>query len=202
MTMSTEVATRVLKATWFQKWHVHRRLRPEAFAGRVHHKLANGRPYPLHPDVLNSTAVARIQSQQGGRAYLPQQYPEGAPNHPAYTAGHATVAGACVTILKALYHGPFPILQPKVPTEDGLALVPYTGPGANLMTVETELNKLAMNVAYGRHIAGVHWRSDGYHSLRLGEELAIRILAEQRRTYAESFNGFTFRRFDGTFVTI
>ncbi|MBL8861742.1 MAG: vanadium-dependent haloperoxidase, partial [Planctomycetes bacterium] len=202
MTISTEVATRVLKATWFQKWHVHRRLRPEEFAGRVHHKLVSGRPYPLHPDVLNSLAVARIQSQHGGRAYLPQVFPEGAPNHPAYTAGHATVAGACVTILKALFHGPFPILNPRVPTDDGLALVPYTGPGANLMTVETELNKLAMNVAYGRHIAGVHWRSDGYESLRLGESLAIRILAEQRPTYAENFQGFTFRKFDGTFVTI
>jgi len=202
MTISTEVATRVLKATWFQKWHVHRRLRPEAFAGRVHHKLANNRPYPLHPDVLNSSAVARIQSNYGGRAYLPQVFAEGAPNHPAYTAGHATVAGACVTILKALFHGPFPIFNPKVPTDDGLSLVPYTGPGAANMTVETELNKLAMNVAYGRNMAGVHWRSDGYESLRLGEDLAIRILAEQRATYAETFGGFTFRKFNGTFVTI
>lgn len=202
MTISTEVATRVLKATWFQKWHVHRRLRPESFAGRVHHKLANNRPYPLHPDVLNSVAVAEIQSRYGGRAYLPQVFPEGCPNHPAYTAGHATVAGACVTMIKALYHNAFPIFNPRIPTDDGLSLVPYTGPGANAMTVETELNKLAMNVAYGRNIAGVHWRSDGYESLRLGEQLAIRILAEQRLTYAESFNGFTFRKFDGTYVTI
>lgn len=202
MTMSTEVSTRVLKATWFQKWQIHRRLRPELFAGRVHHKLANGRPYPLHTDVLNSAAVAQIQSANGGRAYLPQVFPEGAPNHPAYTAGHATVAGACVTIIKALMHGGFPIFNPKVPTDDGLTLVPYTGPGANQMTVETELNKLAMNVAYGRNIAGVHWRSDGYESLRLGEQLAIRMLAEQRSTYAEVFSGFTFRKFDGTSVTI
>lgn len=202
MTISTEVATRALKATWFQKWNVHRRMRPEVFAGRVHHKLANNRPYPLHPDVLNSAAVAEIQSRYGGRAYLPQVFTEGCPSHPAYTAGHATVAGACITVIKALFHGPFPIQNPKVPTDDGLSLVPYTGPGANAMTVETELNKLAMNVAYGRHIAGVHWRSDGYESLRLGEQLAIRILAEQRATYAENFGGFTFRKFDGSYVTI
>jgi hypothetical protein len=107
-----------------------------------------------------------------------------------------------VTIIKALFHGPFPIFNPKVPSDDGLTLVTYTGPGATSMTVETELNKLAMNVAYGRNIAGVHWRADAYESLRLGEALAIRILAEQRLTYAENFSGFTFRKFDGNFVTI
>src|SRR5262249_58631113 len=31
-----EVATRGLKATWNQKWFVHRRLRPEAFPRLVH----------------------------------------------------------------------------------------------------------------------------------------------------------------------
>jgi len=30
---------------------------------------------------------------------LPMAFPEGSPIHPAYGAGHATVAGACVTIL-------------------------------------------------------------------------------------------------------
>ncbi len=33
-------------------------------------------------------------------------FPEGSPTHPSYGAGHATVAGACVTILKAWFdHG-------------------------------------------------------------------------------------------------
>jgi len=101
-----------------------------------------------------------------------------------------------------LFHGPFPSFNPKVPTDNGLSPGQYTAPGAANTTVETELNKLAMNVAYGRHMAGVHWRSDGYASLRLGEELAIRIPAEQRVTYAETFSGFTFRKFDATFVTV
>src|SRR5262249_44810855 len=30
------VAREALKAVWFQKWFVHRRLRPEAFGGRIH----------------------------------------------------------------------------------------------------------------------------------------------------------------------
>lgn len=202
MTLMTEVSTRALKATWYQKWYVHRRLRPEEFAGRVHHKLVNGRPYPLHSDVLGSAAVARIQSLYGGNALLPLALPEGCPAHPAYTAGHATVAGACVTIIKAMFYTDAPWPNPKVPTDDGLGLVPYTGADAPLMTIGGELNKIAMNVAYGRHVAGVHWRSDGYESLRLGEEIAISILRDQRATYMEDFQGFTFRKFDGTMVTV
>ncbi len=38
-----------------------------------------------------------------GNALLPMAFPEGSPTHPAYGAGHATVAGACVTILKAWF---------------------------------------------------------------------------------------------------
>src|SRR6266851_10006230 len=47
-----EAATRALKAVWYQKWFVHRVLRPEAFGGLVHLTLAGTRDYPLHPDIL------------------------------------------------------------------------------------------------------------------------------------------------------
>lgn len=30
-------------------------------------------------------------------------YPEGSPMHPNYGAGHATIAGACVTLLTAMF---------------------------------------------------------------------------------------------------
>ncbi|MFN0123645.1 MAG: hypothetical protein ACKV2V_24350, partial [Blastocatellia bacterium] len=33
------VASSALRAVWYQKWFVHRRLRPEAFAGRVHNHI-------------------------------------------------------------------------------------------------------------------------------------------------------------------
>jgi hypothetical protein len=201
MTILTEVATRALKAVWFQKWFVHRRLRPEAFAGRVHHKLANGRSYPIHADVLGSSAVAQVFAQNG-TYLLPMAFPEGSPMHPSYGAGHATVAGACVTILKALFDESFPIANPVVAATDGLSVVPYTGPDAGQITVGGELNKLAYNVAFGRNIAGVHWRSDGHESMLLGEEVAIEVLRDQRETYVESFQGFTFTRFDGTTITI
>src|ERR1043166_4181711 len=97
---TAEIATAALKAVWYQKWVVHRRLRPEAFGGAVHNHLTNRRQYPIHGDILNSAAVAQVFSKYG--AYLlPQAFPEGSPLHPSYGAGHATVAGACVTILKA-----------------------------------------------------------------------------------------------------
>jgi hypothetical protein len=38
-------------------------------------------------------------------ALLPMAFQEGSPMHPSYGAGHATVAGACVTILKAFFDG-------------------------------------------------------------------------------------------------
>ncbi|HEX2688555.1 MAG TPA: hypothetical protein VHN14_18130 [Kofleriaceae bacterium] len=81
---------------------------------------------------------------------LPQAFPEGAPTHPSYGAGHPTGAGACVTILKALFDDTKPIENPLQARADGLALVPYTGADAGTMTVGGELNKLAGNIAPSR----------------------------------------------------
>ncbi len=197
--ITTEVATRALKAVWYQKWYVHRRLRPEAFAGRVHNHVTGARTYPIHPDILNSAALGAVFSGFG-TYLLPMAFPEGSPTHPAYGAGHATVAGACVTILKALFNTQGAVIpEPVVPSPDGLTLLPYVG---DPLTVEGELNKLAANVAIGRNIAGVHWRTDGTESMLLGEAVAISILRDQRATYNEDFGGFTFRKFDGTTVTV
>jgi hypothetical protein len=194
-----EVATRALKVTWHKKWQVNRRLRPEAWGGLVHNQIEHDRyPGVIHSKQLDSPALARVHDQTGSYL-LPMAFPEGSPTHPSYTAGHATVAGACVTILKALFDESFVIPNPVVPTADGLALEPYTGPD---LTVRGELNKLASNVATGRNVAGVHWRSDALESLRAGETLAISILRDQRACYNEKFNGFTFTKFDGTTVTV
>ena len=200
-TAVAEIATRALKAVWYQKWVVHRRLRPEAYGGLVHNTIAKSAKYPLHGDVLNSQALNRIQGKYGSYL-LPQIFPEGSPLHPSYGAGHATVAGACVTVLKAIFDESFVIPNPVVPTADGLALTPYTGPDAGNLTVGGELNKLAANVGVGRNIAGVHWRSDYTESLKLGEMIAISVLRDQRLTYGEDFEGFTFTRFDGTKITV
>ncbi len=194
-----EVATRGLKATWFQKWFVHRRLRPEAFGGLVHlQKTQNRYPGLLHNNILRSP-VLDATFEKFGTYLLPMAFPEGSPTHPSYTAGHATVAGACVTILKALFDETFEIPNPVQVSADGLALVPYTGP---TLTVLGELHKVCSNIGTGRNVAGVHWRSDAIQSFKLGEKIAIAILEDQKASYNENRRGFfkeyTFTKFDGT----
>ena len=207
-TLLCEVATRALKAVWFQKWFVHRRLRPEVHAARVHRTLFAGANYPVHPEILNSFNDAnRLQGYMPpGNALLPMAFPEGSPTHPAYGAGHATVAGACVTILKSWFKESTRLvdlgLNPLQPADDGLSLVPYAGADAGELTVGGELNKIASNVANGRNIAGVHWRSDANESLKLGEQIAIGILRDQRACYNEVFNGFSLTKFDGSTITV
>lgn len=200
-TLLCEVSTRALKAVWNQKWIVHRRLRPEVFAARVHRTAYLGAGYPVHPEILTSfNTMSRLGGYMpAGNALLPMAFPEGSPTHPAYGAGHATVAGACTTILKAWFDESFVIPNPMVPNGSGTALAPFVG---DPLTVGGELNKIASNVANGRNIAGVHWRSDATESLKLGEALAISILADQTRCYNEKFSGFTLTKFDGTTITV
>ena len=204
-----EVLNRALRAVWFQKWFVHRRLRPEEFGGRIDNHLSGRRTYPqIDSEILKSLDWGYLSKYYGhaGERFpdsflLPQAFPEGAPTHPAYGAGHATGSGACATILKAFFDENSPIENPQVAAADGLSLMPYTGPGAGSLTVGGELNKLAGNIAIGRNAAGVHWRTDYDRSLLLGEEIAIRLLQEQSILYNEG-GGFMFTRFDGTCVKI
>jgi membrane-associated phospholipid phosphatase len=186
-----------LKACWYQKWMVHRRLRPEEYAGRVHlHRRGEAR-YPVHPTLLGSQAVDAV-GEAYGSALLPMAYPEGCPAHPGYPSGHATVAGACVTMLKAFFDEAFPIPEPKVASDDGLALEEYRG----TLTVGGELDKLASNVARGRVLAGVHWRSDAAEGLKLGEAVAISLLSDLAATYPEDFRGFSLTQFNGARITV
>ena len=184
---------------WYQKWLVHRRARPEVFFARVHKHLTDAStPYPLHAELLASPAL-EITRNRDGTHLLPMGAPSGSPLHPSYPAGHATMAGAAVTVLKAFYKGSFVIPAPKVPNADGTALVNYSGPA---LTIEGELNKLASNISLGRDTAGVHFRSDGDYGMVLGEEFAISVLQDLVNTYNEESVSFRFNRFDGRPVTI
>jgi hypothetical protein len=89
-----------------------------------------------------------------------------------------------------------------VAADDGLALVPYTGPDAGELTLGGELNKLAWNIGVGRSFAGIHWRTDAIEGLRLGEAIALGILQDLRATYPEDFGGFGLTTFDGRRVTV
>jgi hypothetical protein len=200
-TILCEVATRALRAVWNQKWLVHRRFRPEVFGERIDRTLYHSAGYPVHSEIMTSLSTgSRLGGfMPSGNAFLPMAFPEGSPTHPAYGAGHATVAGACTTVLKAWFDESFVIPNPMVPDPTGQTLVPYTG---DALTVGGELNKTASNVAIGRNIAGVHWRSDATESLALGEAVAISVLKDQKGCYNEPFSGFSLTKFDGTTVVV
>lgn len=186
------------RASWYQKWQVHRRLRPEEMAGRVHHYLAGKARYPLHDDLPGSRVLARTEERQGSHL-LCAAYPEGCPVHPSYPAAHALIAGACATVLKAFFDESYVVPEPVEATPDGRTLRPYPGPP---LTVGDELDKLASNIAIGRDFAGVHYRSDSSAGLLLGEDLALHVLSEARGIGNELFTGFSLRSFDGGRVVV
>ena len=193
-----EVSNRALKHAWYHKWFVHLKLRPEAFGGAIHLNKENQAGFPISTDLETSSVFQKIKEKYG-TYLLPQAFPEGSPMHPSYPAGHATVAGACVTILKAFFDETFEIPNPVIPSDDGLSLNTYSG---NKLTVGNELNKLASNVSFGRNFAGVHYRSDAIESQNMGEEFAISVLRDQKFLYNENFTGWKFTRFNGTICEI
>lgn len=199
LSLVTEVATRALKAVWFQKWFVHRRLRPEEFGGRIEARRLGLNPFPMiDHEIFDSPVLGSVLTKFGSHL-LPQAFAEGCPTHPAYGSGHATVAGACVTILKAWFDESFVIPNPVVPNAAGTGLDP--APGSPVLTVGGELNKVAANIGNARNMAGVHWRTDFTEPIKLGEAIAIGILQDQKATTNEDAS-FTISRFDGTTITI
>ena len=209
-----EMATRALKAAWFHKWIINLRPRPEEYGGLVFTNATKVQPCAqaagtIHPDVLNSAGLAASYSQFGSYL-LPQAFPEAAPAHPCYPAGHGTVGGACVAALKFFFDGTQPI-RPLLlaagsdvmqPSADGTQLLPYTGADRDSLTITGELSKLAYNVTFGHGIhAGIHFRSSSHFAVLLGEQVGISVLQDRARSYNEPFN-VTIRRFDGTTATI
>jgi len=197
--MVTRVGVMALAGAWFQKFRVHRFLRPEAYGARVHFNMTGQRSYELNSDILNSDAVQQVFSKNGSY-FCPQAFIEGSPTHPSYPAGHGAIAGACVTVLKAIFNEDF-ILDDNVQANaDGSALIPYAG---DVLTLGGELNKLANNISLGRDAAGVHYRQDGIEGMDAGEQIAIAYLQDQTRTYNESdFGGFTLSKFSGQKILI
>ncbi len=197
-----EVATRALKAVWFQKWFVHRRARPEV-PGGIAQLIKTGQgantDVTLGADFLNSKALANVWKMHGSYL-LPQAFPEGSPTHPSYPTGHGSVGGASITVLKFFFDGVNgTINNPMIPNATGTALIPYTGGPLN---VNAELNKLGHNITFGHGIhAGIHYRSDSDESLKLGEAVALSVLQDKASTYNEPFT-VNITKFDGTIATI
>ena len=186
------------KGAYYHKWLVHRRLRPECFAGRVEVHLSGRKSYDIDSEILDCDAVARVK-KVNGTCLLPVAFPEGCPTHPSYPAAHATNAGACATILKAFFNEDYPIPHPVDATADGTDLVPWKG---QPLTLGNEINKLAGNIALGRDAAGVHYRSDSVNGLFVGEEQALGLLCDYSRSYNERFDGFVLSTLRGEKVRI
>ncbi|GAA6624213.1 vanadium-dependent haloperoxidase [Scytonema sp. NUACC26] len=191
--------SRAIRASYWQKYYVHRRLRPEAYAGLIYNKLTYKTDYPIDSEILNSKALSQTFSTFG-TYLLPHAYPEAAPFHSSYSGGASATAGVSITLLKAFFDENFVFPNPVVPDpKDPTKVIPYEGPP---LTVGGELNKLATNYTIGRNLGGIHWRSDGSTGLAIGEEIAISILRDERLGYNEKFDGFTFTKFDGTKITV
>ena len=190
--------TSALKACWYQKWLVHRRIRPEAFGGRVQNRIAANVDFPISERLFRSDVLNSVYKAQGSYL-LSQSYAEGCPLHPSYPAGHAAVAGACITILKTLFDEQFVIPNPVTPNISGDSLEPYT---AEPLTIGGELNKLAANIAFSRNAAGVHWRSDTLAGLYLGEAVAIVLLSDLLSLTPDFELPLTFHNFRGDLVTV
>lgn len=137
LTLVTEVATRALKAVRYQKFNNHIRLRPEALAGRIACKGEIAEQFECFGHELHAFAdkikpvLTKIDAFNpadpklpDGNFLLPMAFPEGSPMHPAYGAGHATVAGACVTILKAFFDTSAVFVRPENPDNAGDFLNP------------------------------------------------------------------------------
>jgi len=195
------VANMALKPACYQKWAVHRRIRPEAFGGRVYNTVSGAAKYPIHDDLLNSQALHGTMATT--RGLLSQAYVEGCPLHPAYPAGHAVIAGACATVMKALFDETALVSGVVVPGDDGKSLVSSEKLAEDhALTIGGEINKLAFNIPMGRDWAGIHYRSDTAAGLMLGEAVAIAFMQDNVGTFTESFPGFAFTGFDGKRVVI
>ena len=182
-------------ATMFQKMFLQRRLRPEAIGGLIDRGMNSS---PLHPDIWTTPALDLVAARYKTHL-LPQAYLEGSPTHPSYPAGHGTLAGTGLTVLKAVTNEAYVLPAPMVPSRDGMRLERYTGPP---LTIGSELDKLAANIALGRGTAGVHYRTDSYAGLRNGEAAALSFMRARVASIGRGGPTYRLRTIDGLPLTI
>lgn len=225
-----------LRVAWHNKYGMAMKIRPEVMAQRI--DLVKTPPSADIYDAASMTSkvpgFAELRAEVDAKIpeiiamvkadmlsdgvtaqdnyLLKMQFPEGSPTHPSWPAGHAAVAGAGVTVLKAMLntHDESNVARPwpvnVVHSLDGSTLVDYTDGSKSGMTIVSELNKLASNVSLGRDCAGVHYRCDGDCGMFLGEAYAISYLVDKAKEYNESLNGlftgFVLEKFNGEKVRI
>jgi hypothetical protein len=181
-----------LHACWLKKI-LFLRIRPEVYGYEVN-RAKNGQNYGVNSELLNSSTLTNVFNKFGNYL-LSTSYPEGSPAHPAYPSGHAAIAGAAVTILKAFYDGNYVFPQAYVANGTSLDPIPHK------LTLTNELDKLASNCSFGRNMAGIHYRTDAEEGIRLGENVAIELLKEHVMRYQDKV-ALEITKIDGTKTVI
>jgi hypothetical protein len=184
-----------LLAAFYQKYYAHFRCRPETYAGRIHAQAFADDPvdFGIH-DLVTESAVLERQRQlradgEGDPGFLSTAYIEGSPVHPAYPSGHSVIAGACGTVLKAWFENADwdGAADYYLPVDQGADSYPPTTDvpdGHN--GIHQEIDKLMSNVGLARMFAGVHYYSDHYEGVKLGEQVAVGLLAD---VFGSAFDG-------------
>ena len=202
------VARVALRTAWWLKWK-NLKLRPEEFAARIQlaaeisKKEAGDIPGFLElKERMKNDEVLRLIKEKNRSYFLTMLYKEGAPVHPSFPSGHATVAGACCTVLKCFLRTRANGESRKWSDVMGLGSIGVDSGE----TIDGEINKLAMNVSVGRNAAGVHYSSDNESGVRIGEQTAIFFLRSRLMFYtskiAASGVKLEFESFDRQIITI
>jgi membrane-associated phospholipid phosphatase len=195
--MVARTARLALLAAFHQKYERHFRCRPETYGGRVHAQRQGEVNFGVD-DLLTGSAL--LAARPGETDYLSTAYEEGSPVHPAYPSGHSVIAGACGTVLKTWFQNVDwgdTGLEYRVVTHEG------DGFGTGVADVDVpsghegvhqEVDKLVSNVGLARMFAGVHYYSDHYWGVKLGEQVAFALMADvfARGTQTTEDGGPTF----------
>lgn len=176
-------ARNALLAAWYQKWFAHFRLRPETYSGRIESELSDSDAYAfdtlgISDLVLQSDYVDSVEVFGSTNTHrLPQAYTEGAPAHPAYPSGHSCIAGACGTVLKTFFQNDKWTTDYYRPSDGGDSRESVSVPSDH-KGIHQEIDKLMSNVGLGRMFAGVHYYSDHYWGIKLGEQVAVAMMQD------------------------
>jgi membrane-associated phospholipid phosphatase len=205
-TLMMKAVKLAMNACWVWKWRQLKQ-RPEEMAFQVHMR----KKYPSDPSGVNfpeflfqNRILVDISNNNQGNLFMPMAYSQGSPCHPSYPSGHATIAGASATILKAWFNCDNKI-QLVVPNSSGDSLEAYREVGGDsydiLVKIGDEIDKLASNCGITRNFAGIHYGSDAYGGLLLGEQVAIALLKDEVHKYQDKIC-FRFRKRNNDIVEI
>jgi len=189
------IGRNALLIAWYMKWNTLF-LRPEAYGIEVERIFRDKRNrYGISEGLLANRILHAVRSKNG-TVLLSQVYAGGAPLDPSTPSGYATIAGACVTVLKYFFDSNYEIevYEPDIT-------------GSNISnngmktTVGQELDKLACNISIGRNWAGVHYWMDAIIGMKKGEKVAISCLGDLIKRYPV-YLSISFPSFNEKIITI